>query len=369
MKSKFSEFMGKFSLRGTCRVLRAGLPGLCLCASVVTSMAKPDAKGRDTQLFFPAGIAADNAGTIFVADSGHDVILRITPAGTVTNLAGLTGIAGSADGKGSAARFDNPAGLALDSAGNVYVADSRNDTIRRVTPAGDVTTVAGLAGKQGKMDGIGSVARFHDPRSVSVDCSGNVYVADRGNHDIRRITPDGAVTTLAGRPGAAGCVDGIGNAARFCSPLGIVVDQAGNVYVADRGNCLLRKVTPSGAVTTIAGQAGQIGNEDGKRDAARFEFPAGVAMDNAGNFYVADPCNDEVRKVTTKGAVSTFAGSAGLYGLADGHGMEARFNFPTSIATDGKGNIYVADTLNNAVRRITPAGLVTTVAGRAPAGD
>ena len=177
----------------------------------------------------------------------------MTPAGVVTTLAGLAGSQGSADGTGSAARFAWPIGVAVDSTGNVYVADNGNDTIRKVTPAGVVTTLAGLAGSSGSADGTGSAARFYGPSGVAVDSAGNVYVADTGNYTIRKVTPAGVVTTLAGLAGTEGSADGTGSAARFSYPSGVAVDSAGNVYVADTGNNTIRKVTPAGVVTTLAG--------------------------------------------------------------------------------------------------------------------
>jgi sugar lactone lactonase YvrE len=195
----------------------------------------------------------DGAGNAYVADTENHTIRKVTPGGTVTTLAGLGGSSGSADGTGSAARFYWPYGVAVDSAGNVYVADTWNYTIRKVTPGGVVTTLAGLAGTGGSTDGTGSAARFNYPSGVAVDSAGTVYVADRGNHTIRKVTPGGAVTTLAGLADSYGSADGTGSAARFDSPRGVAVDSAGNVYVADYYNNTIRKVTPGGVVTTLAG--------------------------------------------------------------------------------------------------------------------
>src|SRR5438093_609526 len=176
---------------------------------------------------------------------------------TFTTLAGQASI-GSADGTGSAARFNGPYGVATDSSGNVYVADTGNCTIRKITPAGVVTTLAGLAGFTGSADGTGSAARFNGPSSVATDSSDNVYVADTFNHTIRKITPAGVVTTLAGLAGSFGSADGTGSAARFYYPGGVATDSSGNVYVADTFHITIRKVTPAGVVTTLAGVAGSI---------------------------------------------------------------------------------------------------------------
>jgi PKD repeat protein len=215
---------------------------------------------------------------------------------TFTTLAGSAGIFGSADGTGSAAQFGNPYSVAVDTIGNVYVADTINSTIRKVTPAGVVTTFAGLAGVGGSANGTGSVARFNDPYGVAVDVNGNVYVADTYNSTIRKVTPAGVVTTLAGLAGTSGSANGTGSAARFNNPYGVAVDTNGNVYVADTYNFTIRKVTPAGVVTTLAGVAESSGSANGTGSAARFYYPDGVAVGGTGNLYVADGANDEIRK-------------------------------------------------------------------------
>jgi sugar lactone lactonase YvrE len=227
----------------------------------------------------------------------------VTPGGAVTTLAGLAGKWGSADGTGSAARFYQPFGVAVDSAGTVYVADTYNHTIRKVTPGGVVTTLAGNASIVdqggfpigGYADGTGGAARFYRPNGVAVDSAGNVYVADTDNNTIRKVTPGGAVTTLAGLAGSPGTNDGTGSAAWFCNPCGVAVDSAANVYVADTGNSTIRKVTPGGAVTTLAGLGRSRGSVDGTGSGARFNTPTGVAVDSAANVYVADSWNYTIR--------------------------------------------------------------------------
>ena len=297
--------------------------------------------------------------------SSNNTIRKITPAGVVSTLAGLAGSSGSADGTGSAARFCYPYGVAVDGSGNVYVADTDNYTIRKITPAGVVSTLAGLAGSSGSADGTGSAARFDYPYGVAVDGSGNVYVADSGNNTIRKITPAGVVSTLAGMAGSSGSADGTGSAARFNYPTGVAVDGSGNVYVADTGNNTIRKITPAGVVSTLAGTAGSSGSADGTGSAARFYYPYGVAVDGSGNVYVADNDNYTIRKITPAGVVSTLAGLAGSSGSADGTGSAARFYYPYGVAVDGSGNVYVADTDNDTIRKITPAGVVSTLAGLA----
>jgi hypothetical protein len=341
-------------------------------AGVVTTLAglagssgSDDGTGSDARFDGPFGVAVDGADNVYVADTFNDTIRKITPAGVVTTLAGLAGSSGSDDGTGSDARFDFPNGVAVDSAGNVYVADTSNNTIRKITAAGVVTTLAGLAGSNGSDDGTGSDARFVLPFAVAVDSAGNVYVADTYNYTIRKITPVGVVTTLAGLVSSIGSADGTGSDARFNSPSGPAVDGAGNVYVADTYNHTIRKITPAGVVTTLAGQALSSGSADGTGGDARFDFPLGLAVDGAGNVYVADTNNNTIRKITPAGVVTTLAGLAGSTGGANGTGSAARFNDPSGVAVDGAGNVYVADTGNNTIRKITAARVVTTLAGLA----
>ncbi len=323
-----------------------------------------DGTGSEARFHYPSGVASDGSGNVYVADAGNHTIRKVTSSGVVTTLAGLASTYGSEDGPGSEARFYRPKGVAVDGSGNVYVTDSENHTIRKVTPSGVVSTLAGQAGTYGSVDGTGSEARFHQPGGVAVDGSGNVVVADSLNHTIRKVTPAGVVTTLAGLAQSRGSADGTGSGARFSGPGGLSVDPSGNVYVADVGNHTIRKVTPAGVVTTLAGLAGSYGNEDGTASAARFFYPSGVAADGSGNLYVADRGNHTIRKVTSSGVVTTLAGLAGSYGDADGTGSGARFHYPGGVAVDGSGNFYVTDFNNHTVRKMTPSAVVTTVAGQ-----
>jgi uncharacterized delta-60 repeat protein len=318
-----------------------------------------DGTGSTARFARPFGVAVDGVGNVYVADAGNNTIRKVTPGGVVTTLAGLAGPSGSLDGTGSMARFAYPSGVAVDNAGNVYVADDGNHTIRKVTPGGAVTTLAGLAGSYGSADGTGSTARFNSPSGVAVDSAGSVYVADGGNSTIRKVTPDGVVTTLAGLAqyigtnsfSAGGSADGTGSAARFKFPSGVSVDSNGNIYVADEGNSTIRKVTPDGVVTTLAGLAGSYGSTDGTGSTARFDSPSGVSVDSAGNVYVADIWNFTIRKMTPAGVVTTLAGQTGSYGSADGTGNAAQFAYPSGVAVDSAGNVYVADSANDTIRK------------------
>jgi sugar lactone lactonase YvrE len=318
------------------------------------SRGSTDGTGTDARFNYPEEVAVDGDGNVYVAGGGDHTIRKITPTGVVTTLAGVAESSGSADGTGADARFKQPYGVAVDGDGNLYVADMGNHTVRKVTPAGVVTTLAGTAGSSGSTDGTGADARFREPYGVAVDGDGNLYVADTYNQTVRKVTPAGVVTTLAGTAGSSGSADGTGADARFSYPSGVAVDGDGNVYVADR-NYTVRKITPSGVVTTLAGAAGSYGSTDGTGADARFSDPDGVAVDGDGNVYVADKSNHTVRKITPAGVVTTLAGAAGSYGLADGTGPLARFTSPDAVAVDGDGNLYVTDRNNHAIRKITPA--------------
>lgn len=322
--------------------------------------------GAAAQFSFPRGIVTDRADNLFVTDGDGDTLRKITPAGVVTTLAGAAAQAGSADGAGAAARFATPAGLAIDGAGTLYVADAGNNAIRKVTPAGVVTTIAGMAGPPGCADGAGTSARFSFPTDVAIDGAGDLYVADENNHTLRKIAPAGAVTTFAGTPGAPGFIDGA-SGTMFHTPADVVSDAAGNLYVADNDNHAIREVRPSQIVTTIAGDPRGVGSQDGVP--ARFRAPSGLALDPAGNLYVTDTGSQTIRKITPQGVVSTIAGAVHTTGSADGTGAAAQFAAAGYVATDRAGNVYFADSANRLIRKITPAGVVTTLAGKAGISD
>lgn len=322
-----------------------------------------DGTGTAARFGAPQGLLVDGAGTILVADTDSHTLRRITAAGVVTTASGAAGVAGSTDGPVSVARFNAPRGLALDGSGNVFVADTGNHVIRRIDRSGTVTTLAGSAGASGFADGTGGAARFNSPRNIAVDAAGIVYVADTGNNTIRSITPAGVVTTIAGSATASGSADGTGAAASFSAPTGISVDAAGNLYVTDAGSFVVRKIAAGGVVTTIAGSVNAVGSADGTGSAARFAAPLGLASDSAGTSYVADRDNFSIRRVTASGVVSTLGGAPTVQGSADGTGAGATFNVPAGVAVDAALNVYVVDQANSTIRRISVGGPVTTIAG------
>lgn len=311
---------------------------------------------------FPMGMAADGSGNIYVADASTDTIQKISSSGVVTLLAGVSGQAGTADGSGNGARFNDPSGVSAASDGSLVISDSANGTLRRISANGSVSTLAGSTTNRGNADGVGSAATFSSPAGIGQDSSGNVYVADALNNTIRKVTPSGAVSTLAGSAGVAGNADGSGSSARFNHPSGIAVDRIGNVYVADTMNNTVRKITSSGVVSTLAGLAGISGIQDGAGSGALFNNPSGLVVDSAGAVYVADTGNSTIRRIAPNGVVSTIAGLPGVAGLMDGTGSDAWFNQPKAVALDSNGTLYVADTANATIRKINSGGVVSTVA-------
>ena len=311
-----------------------------------------DGAGPAARLHSPSGVALDAQGWLYVADALNHTIRRISPAGEVSTLAGLPGVAGSADGPAGVARFNRPFGVAVDRTGTVYVADSRNHSVRAITPNGTVSTLAGRAGEPGSKDGMGGEARFRSPFAVAVDRDGKVWVADYDNDSIRTIAPDGRVTTLAGQACAPGFVDGVGNAARFNHPTAIAFEPSGDALVADGTNYAIRRVTREGIVTTLLGGSPTQG------------FCPGIATDALGNAYILNRGRLSVLKRTPAGEITVLAGNSTSWGSRDGRGSDARFFSPRLLAVDRWGSAYVPDNGNQVIRKITPDGVVTTLAGR-----
>lgn len=343
-----------------------------------------DGPGAVARFNGPLGLALDGAGALYVGEYFNHTIRKVDVCtGTVTTLAGTEGMTGSADGQGDAARFNGPYGLACDGAGALYVADSGNHTIRRVaTRTGEVTTIAGSAGMNGSTSGPGSTARFYKPAGIALDKAGHLYVADSFNYIIRRVdVSTGSVSTVAGGVAMAGSTDGTGPAARFYYPYGIASEGPSTLYVADYSGPTIRKVVVSagggntGVVTTLAGKASMLGSRDGIGASAQFNQPNGLATDGTGNLFVAEEGNHTIRKIVlATGAVSTLAGTAGqptipaTTGSADGVGAAAQFNSPGGLTFDGADTIYIADTGNHTIRRVVVStGEVTTLAGAAGA--
>lgn len=355
----------------------------------------------------PNGLVFDSQGNLFVADSNNETIRKITPQGVVSTFAGMVGQGGWVDGAGTAAQFNGPWALAIDASDNLYVADNYNSAIRKITPAGVVSTLAGSPYSDQSKDGTGEAAQFGQVLSIASGPDGNIYAADSTYYTVLKITPAGVVTTIAGKPGVWGHTDGTGSAATFgvswaiatdannnvylcdglirkISPAGVVttipltvvpswyangldmvtgmvVDNAGNMFVADTSYSQLAEVTPAGVVSVIAGS--NAGYVDGTGMAAEFDQPGGLTRNVNGNFYLGDTSNNSIRKVTPSGVVTTVAGMGSSAGFGDGTGSAAYFDRPSGVATDPSGNVYVVDAYNNSIRKVTPGGVVTTFAG------
>ena len=272
--------------------------------------------------------------------------------GTVSTLAGNPGISGDQDGDQLTALFNEPWGLCVGTFGNIWVADTRNNKIRKITPEGMVTTFAG-SGNYGTSNGMGTAATFGNPTGIECDPEGNLYVADHLTHIIRKIDPLGFVTTLAGKPYQMGDADGFGNQASFRRPYGLTLDNNGNILVADEWNHKIRRITPEGMVSTVAG-TGEIGHQNGLALTSAFNYPWDMTVDSLGNIFVADGYNYIIRKITTEGQVSTYAGSLEVTGATDGEGTNATFSGATAIDySPVTKELYIGDAYNNLVRKIT----------------
>jgi hypothetical protein len=296
----------------------------------------------------PVAVAFDRQGNLFVAE--YNRIKKITPAGVLSVFAG-SGLSGYFDTSVALqARFNHPIGLAVDQQGNVYVADRDNSVIRKITPTGAVSTLAGNY-NYGYADGTGTNAKFWTPVALTIDNSGNLYVADQSNNRIRKITPAGVVTTIAG-DGNYGYVDGPANVAEFRQIKDLAVDKLGNIYVAEEINNRIRKITSAGVVTTFAG-SGAVNHKDGVGTNADFSRPYGITVDSLGIIYVADNSTSVIRKITSAAVVTTLAGLPSQHGYVDGSPSVAKFYAPEKLAIDALGNVYVADRGNNRIRKIS----------------
>jgi sugar lactone lactonase YvrE len=308
-----------------------------------------DAGGTGAQFNYPTGVTVDASGNLYVSDTHNSIIREITPAGLASTFAGTPTI-GYSDGPVATAQFYAPTGSAFDRQGNLYVADFGNNVIRKITPAGTVSTYAGN-GRAGYYNGAAdsshlksatdTMALFNNPQAVAVDAAGNVYVADRGNNLIRKILPTGRVITMAGTR-TAGYVDATNVLASFNNPTGVAVDASGNVYVADQGNSAIRKITPADVVSTIAG---------GTLQRTLLNFPSGITIDKTGNLYIVDE-SGRVFEYTTANVLYNLAGTINAAGFVNSTGTSALFSNPQGIAIDASGNIYVADQYNNCIRKI-----------------
>ena len=317
----------------------------------VSAMGLVDGTGSSARFKGPMAVDVDSQGYLYIADYSNNAIRKIAPSGAVTTVAG-NGTSGYVDGSIASARFSGPSAIAVDSQGNLFVADGQF-RLRKITPSGQVSTLAG--GSYGSADGTGSEAQFSSIAGMDIDKDGNLYISDQYNNSIRKVTPSGQVTTIAG--GSQGAADGTGPDAQFNTPYGIACGTDGAIYVADSGNHTIRKISPSGQVTTLAGAANVAGTQNGNTSVARFKNPIGVDIDTGGNIYVADYGNWRIRKITPQGDVSNIAGSTQGYGSpVNGPAHLATFGAPFAVRVDSDWNLWVCDYANHQIRKITAAG-------------
>jgi NHL repeat len=367
------------SVLATALWLTAGAASAQTISTVAGNPALSPGNGGDggpavsAQLDRPFSVASDGKGNVFVADQTYNIIRQFTVGGTIATAAGvadITGSFGGDNGLATAAALNGPASVAVDRSGRVFVADAGNRRIRMFTPGGDISTVAGGGGASGA-DGLGdggpaTAANLAFPQGVAVDGNGNVFVADTYDGLVRMFTVGGTISVVAGTPGAAGFSGdgGPATAAKLSSPAGVAVDSAGHVYIADNGAHVVRMFTVGGTITTIAGTPDKSGyaGDGGPATAALLKVPSGVTVDSAGNVYIADTDNGVIRRVTPDGVITTVAGggaNAGSDQLGDGGPAPlATLSGPVSIGPDGNGNILVADTGDNLIRSFaiaTPA--------------
>jgi uncharacterized protein (DUF779 family) len=304
------------------------------------------------QLFLPSGVAVDSVGNLYIADAFNARIRKVSNS-VITTFAGNGTVGFSGDnGPASSAQLNGPASVAVDSTGSLYIADAGNSRIRKVS-GGVITTVAGNGGGFSGDNGPATGAEFNNPCGVAVDSAGNLYIADYGNRRIRMVS-NGVIATVAGNgtPGLSGD-NGPATSAQLSGPTSIAVDSTGSLYIGDAGNSRVRKVS-GGVITTVAGNGNGFGGDNGLATNAQFNDPHGVAVDSAGNLYIADIYNNRIRKVSN-GVITTIAGNGtGGFSGDNGPATNAQLNYPTGVAVDPAGNLYIADIYNNRIRVLTP---------------
>ncbi|MBI6546423.1 MAG: SMP-30/gluconolactonase/LRE family protein, partial [Cyanobacteria bacterium NC_groundwater_1444_Ag_S-0.65um_54_12] len=346
---------GKFRVSGTTLDTYAG-----------TTVPGPGTVALDWPLWTPERLTVDNAGNIYVTANGADSVYRITPGGTITVMAGngFWGYSGDG-GPATSAKLDGPIGITLDTIGNLYIADAGNKRIRRVDTSGIITTVAGNGSFGYAGDGgPATSANFRNPNDVAIDGAGNLYIADTGNHRVRKVASNGIITTVAGNGTAAFAGDnGPATGASLNNPRDVLLDASGNLYIADSGNNRIRKVASNGTITTVAGNGtAAFAGDNGPATGASINSPRGMALDASGNLYIADASNHRIRKVDTSGTITTMGSGWGFSG--DGGPVSAaKMKSPRGVAFDGAGNLYINDTNNNRIRQVNLASNIATIAG------
>ncbi len=376
--SLFSPARGRGLFCFFAGLLLLGSPLLAQTITTVAGNGTPGFTGDGAaataaQLNAPTGVAVDGAGNLFIADADNNRIRKVTPGGSITTVAGTTGFGGFSGDGGAAtdAQLFYPAGVAVDGSGNLFIADFRNNRARKVTPGGSITTVAG-DGTQNFGGDASTItpAQLYEPYGVAVDAGGNLFIAAQGNNRIRKVTPGGSITTVAGTGSDGFSGDGgAATAAQLYAPAGVAVDADGNLFIGDYANHRIRKVTPGGIISTVAGDGTQgFGGDGGAATAAQLNRPSGVAVDAGGNLFIADYGNHRIRKVTPGGIITTVAGftSTGGFSGDGGAATAAQLNRPSGVAVDAGGNLFIADFNNHRIRKVSAPLTLTTSASPNP---
>jgi sugar lactone lactonase YvrE len=324
------------------------------------------------QLNYPIGVAVDGAGNMFFADALNFRIRKVSQSGIITTVAGsgTQGYSGD-DGPATSAQLGYPQGVALDAAGNLFIADSANGRVRKVSPSGIIITVAGNNAPGSSGDGAPATSAQVSPAGVVVDRAGNLFISDPFNARVRMVSSRGIITTVAGN-GTRG-ISGDGGpatSAQLYAPQGVAVDEAGNLFIADSGNGRLRKVSPSGIITTVAGGGKNVPGDGGPAISAQFDA-SGVAVDRAGNLFLSDLGYQSIRKVSPDGIITKVAGNgrSTFYGTFSGDGgpaVSAQLAYPTGVAVDAAGNLFIAE--SGRIRKVSSSGIISTVAGNGVSG-
>ena len=325
-----------------------------------------------SSLYGPEGLAVDGSGNVYIADTGNDAVEKVTPGGTLSVIAGIgpltlndpTEAAPPTPGPATSSNLGYPWGVAVDGSGNVYTADGFNNEIEKVTPDGTLSIIAGTGSKGPPTPGPATSSQLNSPHGVAVDSAGNLYIADTFNNEVEKVTPDGTLSIIAGTGSQGPPTPGPATSSQLSLPGGVAVDSAGNVYIADTGNEEIEKVAPGGTLSIIAGNGSQGPPIPGPATSSHFLVPEGVAVDGAGNVYIADTENSTVEKVTPGGTLSVIAGCGGPPGPpVRGPATKSCLGYPRGVGVDSAGNVYIADTFNNTIDKVTPDGTLSIIDG------
>jgi DNA-binding beta-propeller fold protein YncE len=333
---------------------------LSIFAGTGTDGAATAGPATSSNLNYPTGVAVDSSGNVYIADYSNNVVEKVTPSGTLSVFAGTGTDGAPTAGPATSSNLNGPTGVAVDSSGNVYIADNSNHRIEKVTPSGTLSVFAGTGTKGAPTAGPATSSNLNDPTGVAVDSSGNVYIADQSGKRVVKVKPDGTLSVFAGTGTAGAPTAGPATSSNLNNPAGVAVDSSGNVYIADKSNNLVEKVTPDGTLSVFAGTGTQGSPTPGVATSSKLYGPTGVAVDSSGNVYIADRSNELVLKVTPSGTLSVFAGTGTQGAPIAGPATSSNLNHAFGVAVDSSGNVYIVDSGNNLVEKVTNAHADTT---------